>query len=211
MTDPTRVVPVAEREVPSAASQSGDSSAPAKPKARSVGLDVLRFVAVTLVLYSHVTNFESTRIFFFRPTWLWESFRTLREAGWIGVDIFFVLSGFLVSGLLFEELSARGTVSPGRFLIRRGFKIYPAFWAMILVTVVGLWLHGAGISLKTLCSELFYFQNYYLPAAGPAGFWGHTWTLAVEEHFYFLLAGLFLFLKRRADAGAPFNVHIIPK
>jgi peptidoglycan/LPS O-acetylase OafA/YrhL len=182
---------------------SGDGS-------RLPGLDVLRFVAVSLVIYSHVGAFDTTRISFIRPVWLWDALKTLREGAWVGVDIFFVLSGFLVSGLLFEELSKRRTVSVGRFLIRRGFKIYPAFWLMILVTVIGIWIEGNAVSMRTLLSELFYVQNY-VPTRGPSGFWGHTWTLAVEEHFYFLLAGLFVFLKWRAAGSRELNVHIIPR
>jgi peptidoglycan/LPS O-acetylase OafA/YrhL len=48
--------------------------------------------------------------------------------GWIGVDLFFVLSGFLISGLLFNEYKARSSISFKRFFIRRGLKIYPAFY-----------------------------------------------------------------------------------
>ena len=56
------------------------------------------------------------------------------QVGWIGVDLFFGLSGFLVSGLLFTEYRRHGRVEAGRFLVRRGFKIYPAFWMLLLVS-----------------------------------------------------------------------------
>jgi peptidoglycan/LPS O-acetylase OafA/YrhL len=115
-----------------------------------------------------------------------------------------VLSGFLVSGLLFKEAAQTGSVSVGRFLIRRGFKIYPAFWVMISFSVVAILASGGSVSPLNLCGELFYFQNY-----GPS-IWFHTWSLAVEEHFYFLLAGWFFILKVRAGPNRPIRFDGIP-
>src|SRR5437762_8327462 len=82
-------------------------------------LDFLRGIAVLLVLFRHdaLTEF-------------------LYKIGWVGVDLFFVLSGFLVSGLLFSEFIKYGNIKPGLFLIRRGFKIYPLFYTFLLVTVI---------------------------------------------------------------------------
>lgn len=134
---------------------------------RSAVLDLVRAAAILLVLVQHAGGPEWTRF------------------GWIGVDLFFVLSGFLVMRLLLTEYRERGRADSVRFLIRRGFKIYPAFWAMLLVS---LWaLHATGRPPRTLaviCETLF-VQNY-----GP-GLWVHTWSLAVEEHFYLFLAVLF--------------------
>jgi peptidoglycan/LPS O-acetylase OafA/YrhL len=104
------------------------------------------------------------------------------KGGWVGVDLFFVLSGFLVSGLLFREQEKYSKLDLKRFLIRRGFKIYPPFWLLIAITtLVGFFCHQ-DVPLRALASELLFVQNY-----GPA-MWNHTWSLAVEEHFYLLLA-----------------------
>jgi peptidoglycan/LPS O-acetylase OafA/YrhL len=142
-------------------------------------LDVLRGIAVMLVLFRHHPGPEpgvtaSVRIVG----------ETLQRMGWIGVDLFFVLSGFLVSGLLFGEYRAHGGLWVGRFLARRGFKIYPAFYLLLMVT----WLmqryggDAAPTDAATLFrNEAFYLQNYL------GGVWNHTWSLAVEEHFYLLL------------------------
>jgi peptidoglycan/LPS O-acetylase OafA/YrhL len=105
---------------------------------------------------------------------------------------------------MFKEAAQTGTVSVSRFLIRRGFKIYPSFWVMIAVSIIWLQWHGKAIPLETLCAELFYFQNYV------PGIWGHTWSLAVEEHFYFLLAGLFLILKWRTTPVHALSFQWIP-
>jgi peptidoglycan/LPS O-acetylase OafA/YrhL len=109
--------------------------------------------------------------------WLSSLTRLWQRGGWIGVDLFFVLSGFLLSGLLFREHMATGRIDPVRFLIRRGFKIYPGFYILIIATAIGV-----GRLDRPILAELFFVQNYF------GGVWGHTWSLAVEEHFYLLLA-----------------------
>ncbi len=114
------------------------------------------------------------------------------RGGWIGVDLFFVLSGFLVSGLLFREHQKFGVISGKSFLIRRGFKIYPAFWILIGATVVEKLLRHQ-FRLRPILHELLFLQNYY-PAV-----WNHTWSLAVEEHFYICLLLFLLFLSRRSS------------
>jgi peptidoglycan/LPS O-acetylase OafA/YrhL len=172
---------------------------------RLIGLDLLRFFVATVVLSAHAHGFGNAgKIFDEEPGLAGKILQLMPAAGWIAVDIFFVLSGFLVSGLLFKEANETGTVSIRRFLIRRGFKIYPAFWAMLAFTIGwGLFHHGI-IPLKAYFSELFYFQNYGVFICF------HTWSLAVEEHFYFLLAGLFWILKKRAGPGAGINFNRIP-
>jgi peptidoglycan/LPS O-acetylase OafA/YrhL len=162
---------------------------------RSKALDVLRAVAVLLVLGRHLQPCPpelSSVLHALTLTWV--------RGGWIGVDLFFVLSGFLVSGLLFQEFRATGRVSAGRFLVRRGFKIYPAFWVLILLTT-GVVIATAGrvrpnlsFSARAILHELVFVQNY-LP-----GLWYHTWSLAVEEHFYLLLPLVVVLLLRRAGA-----------
>ncbi|MBA4135425.1 MAG: acyltransferase, partial [Flavobacterium sp.] len=77
----------------------------ATPNKRLLQLDFLRGMAILLVLLRH------KKLFSFTVT-----------MGWIGVDLFFVLSGFLVSGLLFKEYQKHGNIKPGLFLIRRAYK-----------------------------------------------------------------------------------------
>lgn len=115
--------------------------------------------------------------------------------GWIGVDLFFVLSGFLVSGLLFGEFNKYGTISPGRFLVRRGFKIYPIYYLFYIPYLVLFLLKGFEIEWGRMAADFTFTQNYFWG-------WGYaypaSWSLAVEEHFYFGLAFvLFLLIKYR--------------
>lgn len=147
-------------------------------------LDVLRGIAILLVLCSH---YKAIPVFGYM---------------WMGVDLFFVLSGFLVSGLLFRNYERDGTFHVKRFLIRRGLKIYPSFYFFLTVTVATVYLirvitgvpfTNMIITPQRILAEVFYLQNY-LP-----NIWGIDWTLAIEEHFYFLLAAIVLSLKRYSD------------
>lgn len=164
-----------------------DTAVQSATRTRLKQLDVLRAVAVLLVLCSHVHSFD----------WL-------QRCGWIGVDLFFVLSGFLVSGLLYSEYKKYGSLSPKRFLVRRGLKIYPAFYTFVIGSVILMLLTRMKIPLDLLLAEILFVQNYY------GGLWGHTWSLCVEEHFYLLLtAGLYLLWRRASVSATPFDV--IPK
>ncbi|HKU44096.1 MAG TPA: acyltransferase [Polyangiales bacterium] len=147
---------------------------------RNAGLDLLRLVAVFLVLGRHMSLCPRGDGAVLRQiTAVW------RTGGWIGVDLFFVLSGYLVSGLLFREYQASGRMDFTRFLVRRGFKIYPSFWLLLGVSSLVAHANGSALPPRRLFAELAFLQNYL------GGVWNHTWSLAVEEHFYFGLAGLF--------------------
>lgn len=120
--------------------------------------------------------------------------------GWVGVDLFFVLSGFLISGLLFAEYKKRGSINFKRFFVRRGFKIYPMFYLLLLFTVPAQLLLHKLSPLGNYLDEIFYVQNYR-PSV-----WGQTWSLAVEEHFYILLPLLlFVLIRYSRDRLNPFR------
>jgi peptidoglycan/LPS O-acetylase OafA/YrhL len=170
-----------------------DSTAVAKT--RLVGLDLLRLLAVMLVLGRHMAPPPKT----WPRVWKY-FFHVWSRGGWVGVDLFFVLSGFLVSGLLFAEYKSRGRLSIVRFYVRRGWRIYPPFYAMIAFTVIVFLVLRQPIPDWPLISEIFFLQSY-LP-----GLWNHTWSLAVEEHFYLLLPIVLApMLKLNRDASARFS------
>ena len=97
-----------------------------------------------------------------------------------GVDLFFGLSGYLVGGLLLKEYRATGTIQPGRFLIRRVFKVWPLYYFLIFFHLVARH-HPAGS---------FFWQNFFQVQNYLGSSLQQTWTLSVEEHFYLLLAAL---------------------
>jgi peptidoglycan/LPS O-acetylase OafA/YrhL len=162
-------------------------------------LDVLRGLAVILVLGRHMqlpSDAVARPIRAVAAVWY--------QVGWTGIDLFFVLSGFLISGLLFTEYQKHGTLRIGQFLIRRGFKIYPAFYVMLAATVVATAYHShlpSGYMLRVL-TEAVYLQNYLPPV------WGPTWSLAVEEHFYLLLALALFLMVRRGSREDPFRTLV---
>ena len=160
---------------------------------RSLAMDMLRGVAILLVLGRHyVVPPEGLGVL--QP--LAGSWTTI---GWAGVDLFFVVSGFLVSGLIFAEYRQRAHLDIRRFVIRRGFKIWPPYLAY--VAVVALWLGwqlrgDGGAVWAALWPNVFHVQNYFhTPRV-------HTWSLAVEEHFYLAAAIVFWWLLARRNAIA---------
>ncbi|NUP07120.1 MAG: acyltransferase [Polyangiaceae bacterium] len=145
---------------------------------RSVELDVLRALAIGLVLLRHAP-FAPSDAGALHPI---ASF--LHAFGWTGVDLFFVLSGFLVGGLIFAELKSRGALDRRRFLVRRAFKIWPPYVVYLVFVFVALTLTEAGgirSAVDRMLPNFVHLQNYFGRVRR------HTWSLAVEEHFYLLL------------------------
>lgn len=154
---------------------------------RNKRLDILRCVAVVTVMLHH--SGESK--FFTR-------------VGWTGVDLFFVLSGFLISGLLFSEYRKHQAIDLKRFFIRRGLKIYPAFYLFLFVTgVAGELVFHSHPTIARYLHEVFFVMNY------ERGVWDHTWTLAVEEHFYIFLP-IFLLILTRFSSRRDDPFRLIP-
>lgn len=134
---------------------------------REIELDFLRGLAILLVLDYHAPVRWMTAPFH------WLGFPNF---GWVGVDLFFVLSGFLVGGLLIKEWRTQGRVDSRRFLLRRSFKIWPQYYVFLAVMLV-----TGHRNWHELRGNLLNLQNYL-------GGVPHTWSLAVEEHAYLLLA-----------------------
>jgi len=165
------------------------------PQHRLAALDVLRGVAILLVLFNHmpIKNIH------------WSLLSGIRSFGWTGVDLFFVLSGYLISSLLFRELSKTNTLNVGRFLLRRGLKIWPSYYVaygiMLFSHTTSFALRGRSHQLPALLlpqwPNLVFVQNYWPEAIR----WTHSWSLAVEEHFYIALPLFLLFLWKTGKAA----------
>lgn len=178
---------------------------------RSYALDALRAIAILLVIGRHLvphlpSNLAENDATQFLFVWY--------DVGWLGVDLFFVLSGYLISGLLFNEMGATGRLRIGRFLVRRGLKIYPAYYVFLaygtaraaVAALLSPDTNEFGPFLKELWPCLILIQNYFDGAP-----WGHTWSLAVEEHFYILLPVVFATLAccRQLHWIAPLGIFSI--
>lgn len=149
---------------------------------RVLSLDVLRGIAILLVIGRHHFINPRDAGLLFVPAAVWHRY------GWTGVDMFFVLSGFLVGGLLLNETLERGDLHIPRFLVRREFKIWPSYYLFLLWVTIKAVITSpepAGPALAALWPKLWpclaNIQNYFdTPRI-------HLWSLAVEEHFYLLL------------------------
>src|SRR5579863_8987346 len=165
---------------------------PASPGARIPSLDGLRAISILFVLAAH--EYESRPIF---------SSRTLlSDVLWLhgstGVSIFFVISGFLITGLLLREEDKTGRISLRKFYIRRVFRILPPFYAYAVFVLILGWLGLAGISVlrgyDALWAMLFTWD--YNPKVS-SWLFAHTWSLSIEEQFYLLWPATLVVLGRK--------------
>ena len=138
-------------------------------------LDGVRAISILLVLIHHTE--------FITPI----SFSILR-GGYLGVDIFFVLSGFLITSLLVEEFETTGSISFRMFYIRRVLRLLPAVGAVLLFSVaVGsvIGFSELGLNRLRVFSVIGYFTNWVRAYETPdLWFLTHFWSLAIEEQFY---------------------------
>jgi peptidoglycan/LPS O-acetylase OafA/YrhL len=137
---------------------------------RIPSLDGIRAVSITMVIVSHFG----------------------KDVGWgdplglgsLGVRIFFVISGYLITGLLLKELEQDGRVSLLRFYFRRTMRIFPAFYFYLACVLFISALGWADLSFRQALPALTYTSNYFVSSL--QGTVKHTWSLATEEQFYLI-------------------------
>lgn len=148
------------------------------------GLDHLRALAIVFVFLFHYFILSGGQ-----PSWLPD----FAKFGWTGVDLFFVLSGFLISSQLFIQIKQGQRISFKRFFLKRFFRIIPAF-----LFTVGLYFcipfFREKESLPPLWKFLTFTQNIGLNLK-EYGTFSHAWSLCVEEHFYLGLPLILIFLQ----------------
>lgn len=169
---------------------------------RFPALDGLRAVAALMVVFFHYGG----------PGWL---------QGWLGVQIFFVLSGFLITTLLLREHARNGRISLVRFYRRRALRILPVYFVVLLVTAAGLLVAGQ-LRTDPLGREFGLYLTF-LNEFGHGGAYGQSWSLGVEQKFYLVWPLLAFVLLPRwrpwvtvglmtlALAVVPFTVSSDPK
>ncbi|HWF74233.1 MAG TPA: acyltransferase family protein [Solirubrobacteraceae bacterium] len=156
-------------------------AAPAKGPGQRFRLDIqgLRAIAILLVVlyHAHIPGISG---------------------GYIGVDIFFVISGFLITGQLLGEVDRRGTLSIAAFYARRVKRLLPVSTLVLVSTVVASWVLLVPLQASTVLHDALYTAGYgmnyhlaiegtnYLQAASAVSPLQHYWSLAVEEQFYFV-------------------------
>lgn len=148
------------------------------------GLDHLRALAISFVFLFHYFILTGGQ-----PEWL----PGFARFGWTGVDLFFVLSGFLISSQLFEQIRNGQKISFKSFYLKRFFRIIPVY-----LFTVGLYFYIPYFrekeGLPPLWKFLTFTQNFGLNLK-ESGVFSHAWSLCVEEHFYFILPLVLIFLQ----------------
>ncbi|WP_066881902.1 acyltransferase family protein [Dechloromonas denitrificans] len=152
------------------------------------GFDGIRGLAVIAVVLTHLGVFGALLELKLFPPALMPMIH-----GGTGVQAFFVLSGFLITTLLINEFNNTGCISIRHFILRRTLRIFPLY---ILFLIVVSLLHIAAPNI-TSWDSLFYAYIYsynFIPTGIYTSLIGHTWSLAVEEHFYLVWPTVFLLL-----------------
>jgi peptidoglycan/LPS O-acetylase OafA/YrhL len=150
--------------------------APAAAAKRNVHLDAMRAVAILLVVSHHFLNLPVDH-----PRWM----QVIAHRGYVGVDLFFVLSGWLIGGQLFRSERQDAGIDVLRFWTRRWTRTLPAYYAVLAV----LWVGRRG--RLPLGDTLLFAQNYTAPTE-----WYVSWSLCIEEHFYLALPVVVLAVRR---------------
>ena len=117
----------------------------------------------------------------------------------IYMDVFFAMSGYLITSLLIADYQKRGAIRLKKFYIRRFMRLYPALAAMIILFVAFCWLFSNELTsrLTEAAVAFFYLMDYWWAFGGSGVYYlGHTWSLAVEEQFYLLWPLTFIVLLR---------------
>lgn len=155
------------------------------------GFDGIRALAVISVVLTHLHLWVKLK----EHGYLAESVVPL-VSGTTGVQAFFILSGFLITLLLIREHAAFGRISLKNFIIRRSLRIFPLYILFLLLATI---INAVGSHVTTWQSLSYaYFYAYnFVPKEIYTSFLGHTWSLAVEEHFYLVWPLTFLILYSR--------------
>jgi peptidoglycan/LPS O-acetylase OafA/YrhL len=181
------------------------------PSKRIAALDALRVLAIAWVILYHLLDR-------FLPRTAGDWFTRFCESGGAGVDLFFVLSGYLIGSLVVGEIHRTSRLDVGRFLPRRWLRTLPAYYVTLVVVLGVDFVFPASRPWEQPASYLIFLQNY---TNTPATFrFGWSWSLCVEEWFYLTLpllvaVGLWCFgpsrarLLLRAIAGSAFLLSVL--
>jgi peptidoglycan/LPS O-acetylase OafA/YrhL len=153
-------------------------------------LDGLRAIAIIAVFFHHAL------------------YGYLFQGGFLGVDLFFVLSGYLITGLLTREMARSGTIHFRLFYLRRACRLLPALVAAILLAtaIPAGWSEWTMPWLQSVAAILFFYANFSYYPLGPLNV---TWSLSLEEQFYLLWPVTFYFLLKKRSLRFVFGFIIV--
>jgi peptidoglycan/LPS O-acetylase OafA/YrhL len=201
------VTTTAERTLPERGTRHANTVASPSPHRFRIDIEGLRAVAVGLVLLDHVFGWPG--------------------GGFVGVDVFFVISGFLITGLLVRERERTGRISFRNFYVRRARRLLPAAVATLAATTLAAWLLFIGGRFWDTVTDVLWAlgfsanihfaqlgTDYFQQTAAPSPV-QHFWSLAVEEQFYLLWPALILLVyalpstRKRPGRTAPLALAVL--
>jgi len=160
-------------------------------KSQISGLNGLRAISIVLVINSHL----STNHFFSDNTVLKYLGYFFFNAG-LGVNMFFVISGFLITTLLIKEKNKNNYISLRKFYYRRMIRIFPAYYFLLLVYMILQFCGFLKISVGDWISDLTYTKQFFTYSANETG---HLWSLSVEEVFYLIWPIAFIKFEKHSE------------
>ncbi|UQE74712.1 acyltransferase family protein [Gordonia sp. PP30] len=209
---PKRPAPAAQRARPTAPPPHSSRPAPARPPARPAATAAPEPAATTLKpgRIRRAPALDGLRGIAVLSVVVYHLFGTVLRGGYLGVDVFFVLSGFLITSLLVREFGAGGEISLSHFWLRRVRRIVPAAVTVLVVSTAIAGLIGGDVAVQLwpqFTSSMFFVNNWVQIAQSQSYFadttpriFMHYWSLAIEEQFYVVWPLLFvalMWLRRR--------------
>ena len=166
---------------------------------RVPGLDGLRAISILLVLCGHLVGTQG----FYNNLAAWDRIGDIAN---LGVRVFFVISGYLITLLLLREVQKTGTISIKQFYYRRTLRIFPASYSFVVFLTIASLFGWLTLHPGDLWHAYTYTMNYF-----PDRSWwvGHLWSLSVEEQFYLLWPATLLFLGTRKGLKAAVAVVLL--
>jgi peptidoglycan/LPS O-acetylase OafA/YrhL len=162
-------------------------------ESRAPGLDLLRATAIAAVMLYHISSHGIAM-----PAWV--------EHGWMGVDLFFVLSGYLIGWQVLRQYALGDQPRWGRFIFSRALRVLPAYYAVLaLYALLPGWREADG--LQPLWKYFTFTLNLF-PDWQRGRAYSHAWSLCVEEHFYLLFPIVVWLLARRSRSAIVVAVTI---
>lgn len=162
-------------------------------------LDAIRGIAILLVVYYHGFSWSYGKWHFSRAG---QVFVQLSSGGWLGVNLFFVLSGFLITGILLD--SKENANYFGRFYLRRALRILPIYYSLLLIQLILGWSTRSYFLLNVV------FLSNLTSIFGVVASYGPLWSLSVEEHYYSVWPLIVRRLSQRQLAALASGLCIAP-
>jgi peptidoglycan/LPS O-acetylase OafA/YrhL len=173
----------------------GSGIFPQRVSGRIPSLDGMRAVAILMVIMGHLAGGV-----YILPGLGTGHFPMRFTLGGLGVRIFFVISGLLITTLLLQEQERSGRISLRQFYWRRALRILPASYTFLIVLAVAAGLGIVAIPKESFLASFLYFRNY----VGGDWYTGHLWSLSVEEQFYLIWPAVLVLLGKRGAVIAAF-------